>query len=521
LIEDFKAFNWKNRTVVVVFDSDVHEKQEVQQALFALGKELISLGATPYTVKLPSANNEKIGLDDYLEFKGEKSFLTLSREQLLGELGEQLWAMNNELAYIKDSEGILKLESNNFVTKQTLVSVTYANRLVAVESTDGMKRLSVANEWLRWPHRRTHDRLTYSPGQPLVTEKNEYNLWTGWGVVPQKGDITPWAQLLEYIFKAAPEHKRWFLQWLAYPLQNPGAKMYTSAVLFSLSEGVGKSLIGITMGKIYGSNFSAITQSDIHKSFNEWSVNKQFVLGDDVTGSDRRADADLLKVMVTRETMIIDKKYQPTYTVSDCINYLFTTNQPDAFFLGRADRRFFIFEINGDPLPEKFYKQYDTWLWKENGAAALFHHLLNGIDCSEFNPKAPAPLTEAKSNMIELSRSEMDNWAIELYDHPDNILQIDGKPIKRVFWTTQELMALYDPLNQKKSSLIAMSKALRRARFHPAQITKVVEGSNSEVTKKLWAIRDRERWNRADHYERRAQYQKERPLTTEEKKAKF
>lgn len=522
IIEDFKQFNWKNRTVVVVFDSDVHEKQEVQQALSALGKELITLGALPYTIKLPSSNNEKVGLDDYLESKGEKAFLSLPREQLLGELGEQLWALNKELAYIKDSESILKLESNNFVSKQTLIGVTYANRLVTVETEDGVRRISAANEWLKWPHRRTHNKLTYSPGQEPITNQNEYNLWTGWGVEPQPGNCTPWGQLLEYVFQSNPENKKWFLQWLAYPLQNPGAKMYTSSVLFSLNEGVGKSLIGITMGKIYGSNFSAITQADIHKSFNEWSVNKQFVLGDDVTGSDRRADADLLKVMVTRETMIVDKKYQPTYVVPDCINYLFTTNQPDAFFLGRADRRFAIFEIEGAPLSEKFYKQYDHWLWKTNGPAALFHHLLNGIDCASFNPKAPAPMTSAKSDMISLSRSELDHWAIELHEHPDNVLQIDGTPIKRVFWTAQELLALYDPLNQKKSNLTALSKSLRRAGFTSPQITRITaEGNHSGITKRLWVCRDRERWAAADPHERRAQYQKERPLTKDEKQAKF
>lgn len=521
LIEDFKHINWKERKVVIIFDSDLNEKEDVQKALVSLSHQLVKLGAHPYTLMLPSTSSLiKVGLDDYLQEQSVEKLLLLPESDMGGNLSQHLWALNDELAYIEKLEGIYKFKTEMIIIKGTLTEISYANRKIPVMGPDGkVREVSVAKEWLKWEHRRTHTDITYAPGQPTVTEKNELNTWKGWGIEPKKGDITPWIQLLDFIFSSEPDHREWFIQWLAYPLQNPGAKMYTATVLFSLMEGVGKTLIGLTMGRIYGENFSTVTQADIHNGFNQWAANKQFVLGDDITGSDKRQDADLLKIMVSRETITINKKFQPQYTVPDCVNYMLTTNQPDALLMSRSNRRMFVLEILGTPMSEKFYKTYDKWLWGTAGPAALFYHLLNEVDCTSFNPKGHAPQTAAKIQMIELGHSEIDNWAVQLFDDPDSVLRLDDKIINRVFWTATELCALYDPLNQKKIHVVTMSKALRRAGFLAPKLTNV----GIKKSAKLWAIRDVSKWAgiKDGHHERAAHYIKERHILHVVKPKKF
>lgn len=514
-LEDFKKIEWKGRAVVIIFDSDISEKIGVQQAMQAFSRELIFLGATPFTIKLNGKENAgKIGLDDFLEAHGIIEFNRLPREQLLGALGEQLWQLNEEIAYIEASDTILRIKDAQLLTPQSLVTLSYANRRVTIVTTRGTQQVSVAAEWLKWPFRRMHRALSYAPGNPNITEKNEFNIWPGWGVQPKFCKLDLWGELIEYVFKGAEKHKRWFLQWLSYPLQNPGAKMYTSVVLYSRAEGVGKSLIGLTLGKIYGKNFAQISQEELQAPFNDWAVGKQFILGDDVTGSDKRRDADRLKLMVSREILLVHKKYQPRYPIIDCINYLFTTNQPDAFFLGQRDRRFFIHEIENDPLSDAFYKEYDQALWYGDLAAGLFDMLLK-FDLTGFNPKAHAPESEAKTDMVELSRSDVDTWVDILSTDPYSILKIDNVPIKRVLWTTNELVALYDPLNQKKTHTITMAKALRRAGFKPLPVTTTKIGA-----KRLWAVAEQRRWVAAEHHERAEQYIKERG-SLDEKKVKY
>src|ERR1044072_7309831 len=88
-----------------------------------------------------------------------------------------------------------------------------------------------------------------------------FNVWPGWGCEPKKGDITLWKKLLDHLFTDADKEDRiWFERWLAYPLQHPGTKMYSAAVMHGIYHGTGKSLIGFMMGKIYGRNFTEVSK---------------------------------------------------------------------------------------------------------------------------------------------------------------------------------------------------------------------------------------------------------------------
>lgn len=500
LLDGFNDFDWKEREVVIVFDNDIHTNENVALALNALAKELYGLGARVLSVKLPYNHKKKVGLDDYLVENSLEEFLELPLEKVGDD--DELWKLNTELVYVEEPAGVLQLSTGRVLNKSTLVDLAYANRFVlAPDGRGNIVKVNAADRWLRWANRRTCRRLSYSPGQSQVLADGGYNLWRGWGVEPKAGDVSPFIKLINHIFKDDKAAKTWFLQWLAYPLQNPGTKMFTSSLLFSLAHGTGKSLIGYTMGKIYGDNFSVVSGEELKSSFNEWSKNKQFVLGEEITGSDKRTDGDRLKHMVSRERVSINTKYQPVYSLPDCVNYLLTTNHPDALFLENSDRRMFVYEIEGSPLPTEFYtKTYNTWK-ETTGPAALFHYLLNNIDCSTFDPRAPALMTTAKADMHELSRSDVDSWAVQLVNDPAGILQIDGRPIQRDLFTVSELLGLYDPAGTKRTTLIALSKALRRAGMRRVGVIRTKRGLSL-----LWAVRNIQYWAQANHKEKAAHY---------------
>src|SRR6185437_13904248 len=117
-------------------------------------------------------------------------------------------------------------------------------------------------------------------------------------------------------------------------------------------------------------------EEQLHAAFNDWSADKQFILADEITGSgDKRAHADRLKLMVTGSTIYVNKKFEPPYTLRDSINYLFTSNHCDAFFLEDSDRRYFVWEVNGSVPDVGFFNAYYRWL-NHDGASALFHKLM-------------------------------------------------------------------------------------------------------------------------------------------------
>ncbi len=491
-LTEFDNFNWKDRKVSIVFDNDLKTNMNVMQAMYALATELLSLGAKPCFIWLPESD-DKIGLDDYFLTNSLEDFYALEEEEFLDSI--ELWKLNDELAYINASSGVYIFKDSMMVNKQLLIGMVYANRTYIKKNpvNDDITIVNAASEWLKWSSRREHKKLTYSPGRDLICGDNEYNVWKKWGATPVKGNIKPWDKLLDYIFKDVPEKRIWFEQWCAYPIQNPGIKMYTSTLLISLHTGTGKSVIGMTLGRIYGDNYALLTEEELHSSFNSWSKNKQFILADEITGSDRRRDSDRIKQLITRESVHINEKFQPAYQLPDCINYLFTSNHPDAMFLEVFDRRFFVHEIRSSPLPDSFYKEYDDWYRSDSGINSLFHYLKHDINCKNFNPKQRAPESEDRSDMISLSASDLDLWCRSLKNHPDSILRKAGKELKRDLWTLDELIILIDPENQKKITGIALSKALRRVNIRQKQVR------TTEGVKRLWVVRNEEKWFSANH----------------------
>jgi hypothetical protein len=237
--------------------------------------------------------------------------------------------------------------------------------------------------------------------------------------------------------------------------------MFSSAMFHGVRHGTGKSLVGYTLGKIYGRNFIEITQKDLHDGDNDWAENKQFVMGDDISGSTSRQDADLLKKLITQQEVRVNIKYVPKFSIPDCINFFFTANHPDAFFLEDDDRRHFIHEVLVEPKDETFYLEYQLWL-NTGGAAAVFHELKH-LDLGGFNPAAPAFKTLAKERMTSIGRSDLASWVRDLLANPDHVLRLGTAPIKRDLFTSRELLDLYAPHGSGQLTANGMGRELARA----------------------------------------------------------
>lgn len=507
-IEDLDLVEWKDRRVVVVFDSDVSSKPAVYQAMLAFAKEVIARGGKPFSVRLPDGpEGAKTGLDDFLEEQGRAAFDALEPEPLLGRLADDLRRLNEELVLVEKPPAVWHLKTRGFLNPEQL-RLLYGDLKVSVVTERGVRQESVIRRWLEWGMRRRAPGLVFEPGQPTFTEVGEVNLWQGWGVEAAPGSVRPWEELLAYLFDGDDAARSWFEDWCAYPLQHPGAKLYSAVVLLSLEHGVGKSLVGETLGRIYGRAFAGLTQEDLAGPFNPWAVGKLFALGDEVTGSDKRRDADRFKNLVTRELVTVNVKYQPQYEVADRLNYLFTTNHPDAFSLERSDRRFFIHEIRSEPRERAFYDTYDEWL-RGDGPAHLFHHLLKRR-LNGFNPREAPPWTEAKRAMEALSQSDLEDFARRLQADPEGVLRLDGQPAEaRALVTLDELLAFADPGMQRRTTRRALANALRRAGFRDLKPIRLSGG-----LARLWAVRDQVKWLKASPAAVKAERERGRPALT-------
>ena len=464
---------WVKRNTYICFDSDYKTNPMVCMALRDFAEELHRRGAFVYVINLPQLQGlEKVGLDDFLVHAGPSSVKMF--RQLLAEaeplgLTAPLWGLNDMYAYVQDPGLIIDQKTRFKVSpaafRDHLQSpLNYHERSLKPDGTVSFKTVSAAGSWLKWPLRTEVSKLTYRPGAKkfLQDQIPMFNIWPGWGVQPVKDDASLFIKLVEHLFSGAePESMKWFLRWCAYPLQYPGTKLFSSVVIHGIRHGTGKSLVGYTMGRIYGKNFTEISQMDLHNSFNEWAEGKQFVMGDDVTGSNKRGDADFLKKLITQRELRVNGKYIPTYVVPDCINYFFTANHPDSFFLEDDDRRFFVHEVQVGPLPEEFYMEYDLWV-DTGGSSAVFHYLLN-LDLGDFNPSAPAFKTAARDRMITNMQSDLAGWVRQLVNNPDHSLRLGEIVLTKDLFTSKELLQLYDPFGKTGTTANGLGRELARA----------------------------------------------------------
>ena len=504
-LPELAKINWRRREVFICFDSDYMTNPNICAAMGRLTMELEERGAIPRILMLPDiTEGGKTGLDDYfLEHSAEEFDLLLEDSEYIG-FSKPLWKVNEDVIYVEDPGLVVveatgqKMAPSMFKEHSRWATASFAERTVNKDGDIITKKAPAAPAWIKWPLRRSATRVTYAPGLPRLTASNEFNQWPGWGMPPLKGDVSPFLDLVDFIFQDADKGaKEWFLDWLAYPIQNPGVKMFSGVVVHGNVQGTGKSLIGYTMGRIYGKNFKEIKDDDLEGGYTSWAENKQFIMGDEISGSDNRQYANTLKRLITQRTITINIKFVPQYDVPDCINYYFTSNHPDAFFLEDTDRRYMVIEVTADqPLPMAFFDKYDKWLWGE-GPSYLHDWLKKRKISKMFSPSAPAFKTKAKERMALSGKGELAVWVHELKNNPNELLRMGQLHFTRDLFTSKELVDMYKAEHpDAKITAVGMGRALGNAGIPQVDGGNPLKGPDGKQGR-YFAVRNINAWRKS------------------------
>lgn len=516
LLPQLREFAWSGRTVTICYDSDAVSNQNVLIAEGQLAKVLTAEGAAVYIARLHAADG-KLGLDDAIAQYGMEYIQDVLNAASEYAPAAALHQLNTEVVYVRDPGIIYAFTNNMRMTAQAFTGHAYSNRHhyeeVASKDATRLVKKPTAKAWMEWEQRAELDGITFSPGEPKVTDR-KLNTWDGWATEPKKGDVKPWYTLLDHLFdKSETEARKWFEQWCAYPLQHPGAKMASAAALWGVQHGTGKSMVGHTLMRIYGKYSAEIKDNDLDNSRNEWAQDKQFILADDITGKDNRRFIRKLMTMITQKEVNIDPKYIPSYRTRDCMNYYFTSNEPDCFYLDDCDRRFFIHEVKADKLPKQFRDAYVQWRDSEDGIAALFHYLLN-VDLRGFDPQAEAMVTIAKRDMTHIGKSDLGAWVAELRHNGDRLLKLKGD-----LFTAAELLTMYDALGTGKVTANGMARELRRSGYTAPGSGGMAQTKHGNV--RLYAVRNADQWRRASTAQIVKHYEEHRGVVIQDKAKKY
>lgn len=508
LLPIFNQFQWAGRDVYIVFDSDAATNPSVVAAENRLAKRLTELGAVVRIGRIPQANGSKVGIDDYIVAHGVEQFKSdvLDNAELHAQ-AEALHSMNERVVYVRDPGLIWDHKNLQRISPQAFTGHAFSNQwyFETRQSKQGetMVRVKTAQAWLEWEQRAEVPKIDFCPGEGRITDHGLLNTWSGWPLgEPVEGDVSPWHELMENIFGEQKYAKEWFEQWCAYPLQHPGAKMTTAALIWSVEHGTGKTFVGNALLRIYGVNGAELKDSDLDDERNEWAADKQFVLFDDITGRGDRKLGRRLMTMITQKYIRMNPKFIPSYSISDRINYFFTSNDPDALFMEDHDRRFFIQEVQGDKLDDEFRYRFVAWLESDEGARALWAYFMD-LDMSGFDPYGDAFITDAKREMISVGKSHLAAWIEELRTDPESTLR--RVKAKGDLFTAKELIAWYDPMGDKKVSANAIARELKRAGFLKPATGNDIRTRNGKMIS-TYVIQNASKWKEStwsaacDHY---------------------
>lgn len=486
--------DWYGQHVVIMYDSDCESKPEVMRARNELASKLIQKGSVVYIGNIPGTKEKKFGIDDYILEYGPEAFGKLVDDAKVIDIKDNLQSMNEQFCYIDMLSQVVKLKNNviqdGWTSKNKFIEGD--NRRFKIPIYTGkIKEFKLRDIWWEWESRNTKTTMVYKPGKPMYVD-GDLNIWPGYKCEPVEGDVSQFLALIKHLLNDDPADIHWFLCWLAYPLQNPGAKLNTAVIMFGAKQGTGKSLVGVSMEYIYGDNFQSIMQRDLTSMFNDWAMGKQFVMGDDITAHKNAGEADIVKKMITQHEISVNQKFLKPFKIADNVNFFFTTNRPNAFTLENEDRRYFVIEVKRGPMETDFYMDYDFWLKNEGGAANIFHYLLN-YDLSDFNPQGAARMNQAKIDMINSCKSGLAEWVTMLYEQPDNMLMFGNVKIERDLFSGRELLYLYDPEGKTNTSVGMFGNQL-----YYSGIKKVNKGAKVQMyghkDEYYYAVRNHEKW---------------------------
>ncbi|MBE0454856.1 MAG: DNA primase [Roseovarius sp.] len=342
--------------------------------------------------------------------------------QIEGRLGELKWQANNRPAPTRTpgEEGESELPStwtlDTLLPDYALIYGTETvfdgrlRRIISLSSLRAAGGKSLVRMWLEHPGRRTV--LPEQVGFDPTGKDREIlcNLWGGWPTQPKQGTCDKLLELLEWLCSNEDNPQEvfdWILQWLAYPIQHPGAKMQT-AILMHGPEGTGKNIFFSAVRKLYAKYGGIFSQTELESQFNGWASGKLFMIGNEVvTRVELYHQQGRLKNMVTETEWQVNEKNLPTRMEANHCNFVFFSNRIDIAKLDREDRRYCVV-WTPHALDELFYRSVAEEL-RSGGIEALHHHLAT-LDITGFDAHSKPPMTRSKRELIELGMDSTERF---------------------------------------------------------------------------------------------------------------
>ena len=330
--------------------------------------------------------------------------------------------MNDHLAHCGNYQGTacyISFEADDEIIRRKPDELRhmFANRYVRVPGgRSGEQYLPIFQWWATRGDRNTYDRAIYDPeNKRAIPGERVLNLWRDFAVTPSRESCR---RMLRHVWRILCGRDwrafKYLIWWLAHLVQHPGTAPGVMIVIRSDIEGVGKSMFGQWICTALGVHGIEIADPDLLLGqFNATLDCKSFVLLEEPAFPGDHARAGKLKALLTGNTLTLNPKGSPTYTVPNPLHLMMTTNMSWAVPAGAEARRFLVLDVR-----EKRDRAYFDALGAEaaNGgiATALFH--LMRVNLKKANLR-DVPTTKALVEQQRRSADDIWQWISDAVVH--------------------------------------------------------------------------------------------------------
>lgn len=443
----------KRRKIVVCFDWDAPKegdendkrndpmdlKPQVKLEEDKLCAKLHVLGGDPHKVRLAEISEvleEKLAIDDMILAHGPQIL-----NQVLYEA--KRWCHNPiSVTYrfgtvAKSAMGTRLARYNQIMWVDLCTRAIFTSRNNAVEALSSYKleapvlsggqSKDVIKPALKWDfiaddgYAGTHefDLLPASRKGVAISPDGTINLWKGWCREPMAGDVGPWLKWTKLFFSREPEFEQHFHRWVGHLVQSPAQRHTTSIVFSSRDEGSGKSFtaesIANMLGVGNGQPAGVVGSGAIFDGFNDNMAGKVLIVANEPS-SDNEDHSAKWKDARTAPFISINKKYGAKYDMPNRLNFMVTTNKPYVTKVNDRTRRDAIYKPEGLNLTEVREVIRSVVEWMAVGGYSIMLDWYMKLDLGGFSTSDPAPITKSREQMIEDSRSGVEQDIYELIE---------------------------------------------------------------------------------------------------------
>ncbi|MCA1775118.1 MAG: DUF5906 domain-containing protein [Loktanella sp.] len=264
------------------------------------------------------------------------------------------------------------------------------------------------------------DRLAYRPGEKAqsISENNTrfLNVWRGPRLAGNKGaDPGPWTDYLAHLIPDESDRAH-VMKWLATLIARPDIRIGYGMLLFSSTQGTGKSTMGIVLKKVLGAwNVSEPNENDVVGSDNnDWVAEKQLVFVNEIYAGSSWKAYHKLKPYITEESVRINTKYVPQYTIENRAHFILCSNEAKAISMAKDDRRFLMPRVAEKLRDQKAWADFHVWLAGDGPAVISQWAEDYVVEHGAVKPGDHAPSTERKEALIHDTKNRLERALADL-----------------------------------------------------------------------------------------------------------